>query len=61
MNCGGGSIKSQMKRADKAAARLALIIGDDEYSQQRITLKNLVAKEPQITISVNDLIDTLKH
>ena len=29
-NCGGGSFKSQLKRADKSGARMAVIVGDDE-------------------------------
>jgi histidyl-tRNA synthetase len=32
-NMGGGSLKSQMKRADKSGASLALIIGDDEMAR----------------------------
>ena len=32
-NMGGGSLKSQMKRADKSGASLALIIGDDEVAR----------------------------
>jgi histidyl-tRNA synthetase len=32
-NMGGGSLKSQMKRADKSGAPLALIIGDDEMAR----------------------------
>ena len=30
LNAGGGSFKSQMKRADASGARYALIVGDDE-------------------------------
>src|SRR5690606_155505 len=30
LHCGGGSFKSQMKRADASGARYAVIIGDDE-------------------------------
>ena len=32
LNCGGGSIKSQMKRADRSGAALALILGSDELA-----------------------------
>ncbi|MGH8136019.1 MAG: histidine--tRNA ligase, partial [Steroidobacteraceae bacterium] len=34
VNMGGGSLKSQMKRADKSGATLALIIGDDEIARE---------------------------
>jgi histidyl-tRNA synthetase len=40
-NCGGGSFKSQLKRADRSGARVALIIGDDELARGVATLKAL--------------------
>jgi histidyl-tRNA synthetase len=40
-NSGGGSFKSQLKRADRSGARYALILGDDEVAQQVATLKPL--------------------
>jgi histidyl-tRNA synthetase len=40
-NCGGGSFKSQMKRADKSGARVAVILGDDEVARRVATLKSL--------------------
>src|SRR3989304_433353 len=30
LHCGGGSFKSQMKKADASGARVAVVIGDDE-------------------------------
>ena len=33
-NCGGGSFKSQLKRADRSGARFAVIVGDDEASRR---------------------------
>jgi len=41
--CGGGSFKSQMKRADKSQAQVALIIGDDELDNNQVTVKYLRA------------------
>jgi len=38
-HCGGGSFKSQMKRADASGALFALIIGDDEARKQIVSLK----------------------
>ncbi len=38
---GGGSFKSQIKKADKSGARLALIVGEDEAAQGVVTLKPL--------------------
>ena len=36
---GGGSFKSQMKKADKSGAKVALIWGEDEVASQSVTLK----------------------
>ena len=38
---GGGSFKSQMKKADKSGARVALIWGDDEAAAGTVTVKPL--------------------
>lgn len=40
-NCGGGSFKSQMKKADASGAAFAIIIGDDEATAGEVTLKSL--------------------
>ena len=40
-HCGGGSFKSQLKRADRSGAGHAVILGDDEVAQQVATLKPL--------------------
>jgi len=38
---GGGSFKSQMKKADKSGAKLALIWGEDEVAAGTVTVKHL--------------------
>ena len=55
-NCGGGSIKSQMKRADKSKAKLAFILGEDELKSQNITVKYMREKRDQEIISQSDLL-----
>ena len=40
-HCGGGSFKSQMKKADASGAHFAVIIGDDEAAAGEVTLKYL--------------------
>jgi histidyl-tRNA synthetase len=40
-HCGGGSFKSQMKKADGSGANFAVIIGDDEASTGEAQLKSL--------------------
>jgi histidyl-tRNA synthetase len=41
LNAGGGSLKSQLKRADGSGARYALILGDDEAAQGLVQVKSL--------------------
>jgi histidyl-tRNA synthetase len=41
MHAGGGSMKSQIKRADASGARYALIFGDDEVAQGEVAIKDL--------------------
>lgn len=41
VNCGGGNFKTQLKRADKSGAPVALILGDDELQDRRIGIKTL--------------------
>jgi len=55
VNAGGGSFKSQFKRADKSGARLALILGDDELAKQEVGLKNLRIESEQQTVAWADL------
>ena len=41
LHCGGGSIKSQMKKANSSKAKFAVIIGDAEEQGQSVTLKDM--------------------
>jgi histidyl-tRNA synthetase len=41
MHAGGGSMKSQFKKADASGARYALIFGDDEIARGEVSLKDL--------------------
>lgn len=40
-NCGGGNLKSQLKRADKSGARYALLFGEQERDHQVVSVKDL--------------------
>ncbi|WP_069469729.1 histidine--tRNA ligase [Candidatus Marithrix sp. Canyon 246] len=60
-NCGGGSFKAQFKRADKSAAKFALILGEDELHKQQIAIKNLRKKSEQTLLSISELADNLKQ
>jgi len=59
-HCGGGSFKSQMKKADKSGAPLVLMIGDDEIAQQQVTVKHLREEQPQTSLSFDALVEYLK-
>ncbi|MGB5627466.1 MAG: histidine--tRNA ligase [Woeseiaceae bacterium] len=59
MNLGGGSFKSQMKRADKSNAVYALILGEQELSEDRIGIKPLRNNEEQESVALDELAATL--
>ncbi|WP_286823032.1 MULTISPECIES: histidine--tRNA ligase [unclassified Idiomarina] len=59
-HCGGGSMKKQMKKADKSGAQVALIIGADEIAQQLVTVKPLRTAEEQQTLGWQALIEFLQ-
>ncbi len=54
-NCGAGSFKAQMKRADKSGAAMALILGDNEIEQGVITVKYLRTDKDQTQLAVDKL------
>ena len=47
VNCGGGSFKSQFKKADKIGAEYAIILGDDEVSRKELAIKSLRNEQGQ--------------
>ncbi len=59
LHCGGGSFKSQMKRADASGAELAAIIGDDEAAAGEITLKALRAEIEQRRVAFDQLAEAI--
>ena len=60
LHCGGGSFKSQFKKADKSGARLALILGESEVDREYIAIKPLRHDEPQTEVRWDGLIPALK-
>ncbi|NIV17982.1 MAG: histidine--tRNA ligase [Woeseiaceae bacterium] len=59
VNLGGGSFKSQLKRADRSNAEYALILGEQELADGRIGLKPLRSTEDQSSIALSELAETL--
>jgi histidyl-tRNA synthetase len=59
MNLGGGSFKSQMKRADKSGAAFALILGEQELADDCVGLKPMRSADEQSSVALDDLAETL--
>jgi len=56
LHAGGGSFKSQMKKADASGARLALIVGDDEAASETVSIKTLRDGGDQVSVPLRDLV-----
>ncbi|MCP3670702.1 MAG: histidine--tRNA ligase [Gammaproteobacteria bacterium] len=54
-NCGGGSFKSQFKKADRSGASYALVIGEDELNRGVAGVKPLRDKGEQQEIALDSL------
>lgn len=57
----GGSLKSQLKWADKSRARWAVMIGETEIAAQQAIIKNLRTEGLQKTIALSSVIDFFKE
>ena len=60
ITCGGGSIKSQFKKADKSGAMYAIIVGEHEMKTHSVSLKSLREDLPQQTLYQDELAEYLK-
>ncbi|MFI3178436.1 MAG: ATP phosphoribosyltransferase regulatory subunit, partial [Methylococcaceae bacterium] len=61
VNCGGGSFKSQFKKADKIGAEYAIILGDDEVSRKELAIKSLRSEQGQKTFNQEQAIAFLQE
>lgn len=59
VHCGGGSVKSAMKKADKSGAAVALILGEEELARETVALKPLRSDTGQASLARGPLIDML--
>jgi histidyl-tRNA synthetase len=59
VNAGGGSFKSQMKKADASGSRYALIIGDDEAARGTVAIKPLREGGEQRAVAAGDVAAAL--
>ena len=53
-HCGGGSFKSQMKKADSSRALLAVIVGDDEVASGAVSIKALREEREQARVPADE-------
>jgi histidyl-tRNA synthetase len=60
VNCGGGSLKVQLKRADRSGARIALILGEEELAADTVAIKYLREDREQQHIAQSKLAQFLK-
>ncbi|HEY4697072.1 MAG TPA: histidine--tRNA ligase [Gallionella sp.] len=60
LHCGGGSFKSQMKKADASGAYVSVVIGDDEAQAGEVSVKPMQGGE-QIRVSVENLTATINQ
>ncbi|EWH12349.1 histidyl-tRNA synthetase [Catenovulum agarivorans DS-2] len=61
LNCGGGNFKKQFKKADKSGADIALVFGEQEIIESKVTIKPLRSNEEQSTIEQEQLVDYLNQ
>ena len=54
------SLKSQFKYADKIGAKFVIAIGEDEISENKLTVKNMATGE-QIKVWSNDIAEYLRQ
>ncbi len=59
LNLGGGSFKSQLKRADRSGAEFAVVLGDDEVAENRAGLKPLRTDEDQLHVATDQVVQEL--
>jgi len=60
LHCGGGSFKSQIKKADKSGARMALLLGEDELASGRVGIKFLREDRDQESVTLDALAARLQ-
>ena len=60
LHCGGGSFKSQMRKADASGARFAVIVGDDEAAAGEVSVKALREAAQQVRASIAESVDIIK-
>ncbi|MEW5709434.1 MAG: histidine--tRNA ligase [Pseudomonadota bacterium] len=61
LHCGGGSFKSQMKKADASGAQVAVILGEDELQAGEVSVKPLRIPKPQVRVPIAGVAQWLRE
>jgi histidyl-tRNA synthetase len=59
INLGGGSFKTQFKRADKSGAQFAILLGDDEMARGVVAVKALRRETAQEDCPIGQISERL--
>lgn len=59
VHCGDAGMKSQMRKADRSGARIAVIIGAEESAARRVTIKSLRAEVEQTTVESEAAVNAI--
>ena len=56
------NLKKQLQYADRKKIELAIIVGENEFNENKLVIKKLNSSKEndQITININDLINEIK-
>ena len=60
VNCGQGSLKKQLRRADNSSAEVAVIIDEEVAGTSAVKVKPLRGQGEQSTVPVNDLLASVQ-
>jgi len=60
VNCGQGSLKKQLRRADNSSAEVAVIIDEEVAGTSTVKVKPLRGQGEQSTVPVNDLLASVQ-
>ena len=61
MHCGGGSFKSQMKKADRSGAIAALILGEQEVADRQVSIKPLRGGGEQYSVPTEQVVTIIRE
>ncbi|WP_148252766.1 histidine--tRNA ligase [Aidingimonas lacisalsi] len=59
VHCGGGGFRSQIKKADRSGAQLALLLGEEEIANDMVTIKFLRNDREQVSLPQDKLTEQL--